>query len=256
MKRDAVQALDITGPEGAYALAKDDKGEWAFVRPLATRAGRWSVDGLVGTLESLRMDVGGRGGRQRPAPVRPRPPARTVTIGLAGGATRTLEIGSSAVGKERYHAHVAGSPLVVVVPGALVDDLAKGMGELRAKRLLEVAAYEVEGFDVEAAGMKRATRARTAQGRAGRRHLQVEAHRAGREGPGHEQGRRTRCSRVGGIEVRSSWTRPKAPAAYGLDAPALRVSAAQRGRTSAGRGSRSGRRTAPPTPGAKATPRS
>ena len=41
---------------------------------------------------------------------------------------------------------------MAVVPATLVDDLAKGMGELRAKRLLEVATYETEGFDVVAAG--------------------------------------------------------------------------------------------------------
>ena len=29
------------------------------------------------------------------------------------------------------------------MPGAIVDDLAKGLAELRAKRLLEVATYEV-----------------------------------------------------------------------------------------------------------------
>ena len=39
---------------------------------------------------------------------------------------------------------------MAVIPGALVDDLAKGMAELRAKRLLEVATYEVDGFDDDA----------------------------------------------------------------------------------------------------------
>jgi UDP-N-acetylmuramyl pentapeptide synthase len=47
-------ALDVSYDR--TRLAKDDTGEWAFVAPLKTRAGRWSVDGLVGTLESLRMD--------------------------------------------------------------------------------------------------------------------------------------------------------------------------------------------------------
>jgi hypothetical protein len=36
-----------------------------------------------------------------------------------------------------------------------VDELAKGMNELRAKRLLEVATYDVSGFETEAGGIKR-----------------------------------------------------------------------------------------------------
>ena len=48
VKRDDVKTLEVAGPEGAYALARDEKGEWAFTKPLVTRAGRWSVDGLLG----------------------------------------------------------------------------------------------------------------------------------------------------------------------------------------------------------------
>jgi hypothetical protein len=56
LKRDDVRALELAGEGASYALAKDDKGEWAFTKPLATRAGRWSVDGLLGTVENLRME--------------------------------------------------------------------------------------------------------------------------------------------------------------------------------------------------------
>ena len=56
VKRDDVRQLEVTGPEGGYALARTDAGEWAFTKPLATRAGRWAVDGLLGTVESLRME--------------------------------------------------------------------------------------------------------------------------------------------------------------------------------------------------------
>ena len=56
VKRDLVKTLEIAGPQGSYALAKTDKGEWAFTNPLATLAGRWTVDGLLGTVEGLRME--------------------------------------------------------------------------------------------------------------------------------------------------------------------------------------------------------
>ena len=56
VKRDDVRTLEVTGPEGDYALARTDAGDWAFTKPLTTRAGRWAVDGFLGTLENLRMD--------------------------------------------------------------------------------------------------------------------------------------------------------------------------------------------------------
>jgi Domain of unknown function (DUF4340) len=221
VQRDAVTALDVSGPEGAYALAKDEKGEWSFVRPLRTRAGRWSVDALVGTLENLRMEAVAAEAAADLRKFGLAPPARTVTVHLAGGATRTLEIGNSP-SEGRHHVHVAGSPLVAIVPGALAGDLAKGMGELRAKRLLEVAAYEVEGFDVETAGTKRVyvrTSSKDDQG--------GDVHKWKRTAPDAKDLETNKVQdalfAVGGLEVAEFVDAPKTLPPYGLDAPALRV---------------------------------
>jgi Domain of unknown function (DUF4340) len=219
--REAVATLDIKGPEGAYALAKDERDEWSFVRPLRTRAGRWSVDALVGTLANLRMEAVAAEAATDPKPFGLLPPARTVTIGLAGGATRVLEVGNSP-SEGRHHVRVAGSPLVAIVPGALVGDLAKGMGELRAKRLLEVSTYEVEGSDVEAAGTKRVharTSSKDDQG--------ADVHKWKRTAPDAKDLDTNKVQdalfAVGGLEVLEFVDAPKPPEAYGLDAPALRV---------------------------------
>ena len=221
VQRDAVTALDIEGPEGAYALARDDKGEWSFVRPLRTRAGRWSVDALVGTLENLRMEAVAAEAVTDPRKFGLAPPARTVTIGLAGGATRTLEVGNSP-SEGRHHVRVAGSPLVAIVPGALVGDLGKGMGELRAKRLLEVATYEVEGVDVEGGGAKRVHARTSSKDEQG-----ADVHKWKRTVPDAKDLDTNKVQdalfAVGGLEVLEFIDAPKPPAAYGLDAPVLRV---------------------------------
>ena len=221
LQRDAVVALDIKGPEGAYALAKDGKGEWSFVRPLRTRAGRWSVDALVGTLENLRMEAVAAEAVTDLAKYGFAPPARTVAIGLAGGATLTLEVGSSP-SEGRHHVHVAGSPLVAVVPGALVGDLAKGMGELRAKRLLEVSTYEVEGFDTETAGTKRVHARTSSKDEQG-----TDVHKWKRTAPDAKDLDTNKVQdalfAVGGLEVLEFVDAPKPPEAYGLAAPVLRV---------------------------------
>ena len=67
-------------------------------------------------------------------------PARRIELGLADGHTKTLEIGSKTT-DGKYHAREVSRDLVAVIPAALVDDLAKGMDELRAKRIADIATY-------------------------------------------------------------------------------------------------------------------
>jgi len=151
VKRDAVTSLDVLGPEGSYSLARDARAEWAFTKPVATKAGRWAVDGLLGTLENLRMDAIAAEDAKDLKPFGLDKPARRVTLGLASGETRTLEIGKETADK-KYPVRVEGAPFVAVVPATLAEDLAKGMANLRAKRLLEVATYDVAGFDAAESG--------------------------------------------------------------------------------------------------------
>ncbi len=252
VKRDDVRSLEVAGPEGSYALARTDEGEWAFTTPLATRAGRWSVDGLLGTIENLRMDsvAGEAVSDVRDAKQIARyglaKPARVVTLVTKDGVARTLEIGGAAPdptatpapspspspakkGEKpappkptKYYARHAGSGLVAVVAATLADDLAKGMGELRAKRLLEVATYETEAFDVTAAGATKTYAKSTTKDKDGLDKTQWK-----RTAPDAKDLDTTKVEdalfKMGGVEVAEFVDSPSAAPAYGLDAPALKV---------------------------------
>jgi hypothetical protein len=222
VKRDEVKTLEITGPQGAYALARDDKGEWAFTAPVKSRAGRWSVDGLLGALENLRMESVAAENAADAKPFGLDTPSRTVTLGLGGGARKTLEIGGPA-GDKKHHARVAGTPLVAVVAGAVVDDLAKGMAELRAKRLLDVATSDVEGFETEADGAKRAYAKSTGKDKDG-----LETTTWKRTAPDAKDLDTTKVQdalfAIGGLEIQEFIDAPAALAGYGLDHALLKVS--------------------------------
>jgi hypothetical protein len=222
VKRDDVRSIEVTGPEGAYALASDG-AQWTIVRPLATRAGRWPVDGLLGALEGLRMESIAAEEAKGLEEYGLDPPARTVKLTLLDGSSRTLELGSPATGDKRFHARDASTRQVVVVPGAIVDDLAKGLSELRAKRLYEVATYEVAGIDTEAAGVKRAYQRSSHRGADG-----VDVYKWKRTAPDVKDLDTNKVQEtlfsVGGLEVQGFVDDPGVPAAYGLDAPALKVS--------------------------------
>jgi len=224
VKRDDVRILEVTGPEGDYALARTDAGEWAFTEPLATRAGRWAVDGLLGTLENLRMESVAAEAAESLEPFGLDRPVRSVHLVLNDGTTRTLEIGGPAGEEEegKLHAREKGSSLVAVIPGAVVTDLEKGMGELRAKKLLEVATYDTLGFDVVSEGVTETYAKSTVEGDDGLEKTQWK-----RTAPDEADLETTTVEdalfKLGGVEIQEFVDQPSDLTVYGLDVPAVRV---------------------------------
>jgi hypothetical protein len=232
VKRDAIKTLEITGPEGAYSLARTAKGDWAFTAPIQSTAGRWSVDGLLGNLETLQMDSIVAEEAKDLKPYGLDKPARTVVIGLQDGGAKRLEIGSAAgAAKDKFYARDASRNLVAEIPAALPTDLAKGMGELRAKRLLDVAAYEVSGIELVVDGQKR-----------------VLARSASKDASGTDNFKWKKTApetkdietntvqdvlfQIGSVEVAEFIDTPAAPPTYGFDTPALKVTLSQDGKPS------------------------
>ena len=219
LKRDEAQTLEVHGPEGDFTLARKDK-DWAFTKPLQTQAGRWSVDGLLGLLEGLRMEKVVAEDAKDLKTYGLVKPVRTVVVGLGGGMSKTLEIGGSPQEKKHYARDASGT-LVALIPGAIVDDLAKGMKELRAKRLLDVASYEVEWFDVEQGGKRAYTRSSTRDGEG------IDVYHWKRSVPDGKDLDTNKVQdvffKVGGVEVADFVDTPGDAALYGLDTPVLKV---------------------------------
>lgn len=221
-KREDVRTLEVTGPEGSYALVRGTGEEWSFSKPLQTRAGRWAVDSLLGTLEGLRMEsIVGEDVKDL-KPLGLAKPVRSVAVALADGRTLRLEVGSAAPGEKKYYAREGGSPLVAVIPGAIVDDLAKGMGELRGKRLLDVATYDVDGVDTEAGGVKRSWSRTTAKS-----DNDIDVPKWRRTAPDAKEVETSAVQdalfKIGAIEAVEFIDAPKSLETYGLDTPAFRL---------------------------------
>ena len=221
VKRDAVRKVEISGPEGAHVLSRAEGGDWAFIEPVATQAGRWAVDALLGSLESLRMDSVAEEDPKDLKAYGLDKPARTVTLGLGDGTRKTLSIGTQTAEKN-YPVRVSDRPMVALIPPALVDELAKGASELRAKRLLEVATYDVSGFDVDLAGTRRTYARSTSKDKDG---LEVSKWR--RTTPDAKDLETNKVQdalfAIGGADVVEFVDAPGPPATYGLDQPTAKV---------------------------------
>jgi hypothetical protein len=182
------------------------------------------VDGLLGTLENLRFDSVAEEQGPDLKKYGLLPPARTVTLVLADGGARKLEVGAKAPGADnKYYARDVASTQVTVIPGALVDDLAKGMGELRAKRLLEVATYETQGIEVVQDGGTKKTYARSSS----KDKDGVDVYKWKRTAPEAKDLDTNTVQDalflLGGAEATEFIDQPAGPEAYGLAPAALKV---------------------------------
>jgi hypothetical protein len=222
LKSADIRTLTVSGPEGGYTLVKKGDGEWGFTEPLVTRAGRWSVDGLLSALQGLRFDAVAADDAKDLKAFGLAKPARSVSVTLADGSQRRLEIGS-ATADGKWHARDALQTTVVVIPPALVDDLKKGMAELRQKRLLDVSTYEVEGMDAETEKGKQVYARTTSKG-----DNDADVRKWRRTAPDAKELDTSKVEdalfKVGGVEATGFIDQPKGPEAYGLDKPALRLS--------------------------------
>jgi hypothetical protein len=109
-----------------------------------------------------------------------------------------------------------------VVPATLADDLAKGMAELRAKRLLEVATYETVGFLVVAGGKQKTYAKAISKDKDGLDKTQWK--RAAPEPKDLDTAKvEDALFKLGGVEVAEFVDAPREAASYGLDAPLLKV---------------------------------
>ena len=221
LERDKVKKVEVTGPEGAFTLEKQGQ-DWALAQPLRTPAGRWPVDGLLGTLEGLRMEsvAAEEAGDLKPFGLDK--PARTVKLTLEDGSARQLEIGSSPA-PQKFHAREALSKLVAVIPGALVDDLAKGWASLRARRLLDVSNYDVTGLEGKLDGTAVKFERRTEKSSDG-----FDAYKWKKDGKELDPPKMDDALyKLTGLEAQSFVDQPGAAADYGLDAPVLELKVSQ-----------------------------
>ena len=225
VKKDAIQSVEATDKgRRAFKLVHGAKGEddWRIEAPISTRAARWTVESFLGLVENLRMEsiATEAATPQDLAKYGLGPTARRLDLGLAESKSLTLEIGGKN-SEGKYYAREASSKLVATINSGLVDDLDKGLANLRATRLLDVAAYEVSGFDVIFGGATRAFTKATTKGKDGVDLIEWKA--AAPFKSATQEKASDALFAVGGLDAAAFIDDPKALSTYGLDAPALRV---------------------------------
>ena len=187
-----------------------------------TRAARWTVDSFMGLIENLRMEsivtesatpkdltTYGLGSA-----------ARRVVVGLTGSKSVVLEIGKK-TDDGKYYAREASSALVATITSGIVEDTDKGVKNLRATRLLDIAAYEVIGFDFTISGTNRMFSKTTSKDKDGVEQIAWKGTAPAKDAT--QEKASEALFAVRGLDASEFIDAPKPLATYGLDAPALRV---------------------------------
>ena len=225
MKKDAIQSVEAAdkGKIG-FKLVRGVKGddEWKVEAPVSTRAARWTVESFLGLIENLKMEaiVTEEATEKDIAKYGLGPAAKRVALGLDETRSITLEIGKKTA-EGKYYARAGSSKLVATISTALVDDLDKGLKNLRSARLLDVAAYEVSGFDVASAGVAKTFTKSTTKGKDGVDLILWKSTAPVKDVTPEKTS--DALFAIGSLDAAEFIDAPKALAAYGLDAPALRV---------------------------------
>lgn len=226
VKKDAIRSFEaVEKGQRTFRLVRGEAGEddWKVESPVQTRAGRWSADSFLGLIENLRMEsIASEDAKAADlAKYGLGNAARRVILGLDESKSLTLEIGKKTA-DSKYYARDAASKLVGVIPTAVVDDLDKGLQNLRATRLLDVATYEVTRVDATAAGTARTFTKTTTKGKDGIETIDWKSVAPFKDVPG--EAATSAMIAIGGVEVSEFIDAPKALSNYGLDSPSVRVS--------------------------------
>ena len=225
VKKDEIQWLEAVDKGNvAFRIGRGVEGddEWKIEKPLATRAARWTVDSFLGLIENLRMEtiVTEKATTKDLQGYGLGPTARRVVVGLPGDRTTTLVLGKRTE-DSKYYVREAATNLVATIPTALVDDLDKGLKNLRAARLLDVAAYEITALDVTAAGVTRTFTKSSSKDKDGAETVVWKSKTPVKDAT--QEKASDALFAIGGLEAAEFVDAPKALSVYGLDSPALRV---------------------------------
>jgi hypothetical protein len=145
-----VEQITVEQPGGEkFTLERKGSSPWRLTAPVSAATDTWSVDSLVREVAELKsrnrvsLDAAAQGLAK---------PAYTVTLRDKAGKTHTLAVGSrSAIGDTLY-VKLDTEDKAQVVPGSLVEQLAKPAMSYRQPKLVETTQDQVEGITVARTG--------------------------------------------------------------------------------------------------------
>lgn len=144
-ERTDLDGLEIASADRSIRLTKDGD-DWRLAQPWDVEADFGTVESLLGSLSSGRMQSVASEGEQDLEPFGLGEPHMTVAVN-AGSATATLQVGDETPEGWRYARDIT-RPLIFTVDAALVSTLERDSGEYRRKDLFGFRPFSASRLEV------------------------------------------------------------------------------------------------------------
>ncbi len=146
LKEGAIVTLDITNSHGVFSFHRRAE-EWRMVAPVETEADQPAVDAVLRALIELNRDRTLGADEVDPKAYGLDHPEATVTLGLTGGRSHTLNIGNTtALGSNR--AVSTSSERVILTSGSFFAGIDKALDDWRSREVTDVTLGRLAAITV------------------------------------------------------------------------------------------------------------
>jgi Domain of unknown function (DUF4340) len=144
-KRDDVSSISITRAGQTVTLEEKD-GKWAITQPLTAQANQSTVDSLVSSLTSAKIER-----TLSPSPEETKSfgletPAVEVEIKLKSGAIEKLALGSKDFTGLSAYAQIGDASEVSLIPASVLTNADKSLNDLRDKAVLGASQFDIKSI--------------------------------------------------------------------------------------------------------------
>ena len=145
--REDIASISITR-SGQTVTLEDTDGKWTINQPLTAQANQSTVDSLVSSLTSAKIE---RSLSATPDEIKSfglEEPAVTLEIKLKSGETRSLKLGAKDFSGLSAYAQIGESSEVALVPSSVLTNADKSLDDLRDKAIFGASQFDIKSISV------------------------------------------------------------------------------------------------------------
>jgi hypothetical protein len=144
-KREDISSISITRA-GQTVTLEDQQGKWTITQPLAAQANQSTVDSLVSSLTSAKIERNLSPSADEIKSFGLEDPAVTVDIKLKSGDTKTLKLGAKDFSGLSAYAQIGDAGDVLLLPASVLTNSDKSLDELRDKSILGASQFDIKSI--------------------------------------------------------------------------------------------------------------
>jgi len=147
LKKDDIAAISITR-SGEKVNIEDSGGKWMINQPLTAQANQATVDSLVSSLTSAKIERSLSPTAEEVKSYGLEEPAVTIELKLKSGDTKTIKLGTKDFSGLSVYAQLGDEKNVALVPASVLTNSDKSLNDLRDKAILGASQFDIKAINL------------------------------------------------------------------------------------------------------------